>query len=361
MSTNELNAGTHLKHGPERSHHKPEASGDAATAQPLKDPVCGMTVTNQSPHRLEHDGRPYYFCSAKCKDKFAAEPTRFMTPTAIETAPPTVVLASTAARTIYTCPMHPEVRQDHPGNCPKCGMTLEPVLPDLDDDDSPELRDFRRRFWWTLPLTSIVFVLAMFGHRLQWMDMVIQSWVELIIATPIVLWAGWPFFTRGWQSVMNRSPNMWTLIGLGTGAAFVYSVAATVAPQVFPASFVSMGRVAVYFEAAAVIISLTLLGQVLELKARSQTSAAIKSLLGLAPKTARRINADGSFDFVREMSGDSIADVLSYVEYQPQQLLEQFRRTAERAVRNGRIEPAQRQHLLESFNASLRGYTYFED
>ena len=294
MSTNELNAGTHLKHGPERSHHKPEASGDAATAQPLKDPVCGMTVTNQSPHRLEHDGRPYYFCSAKCKDKFAAEPTRFMTPTAIETAPPTVVLASTAARTIYTCPMHPEVRQDHPGNCPKCGMTLEPVLPDLDDDDSPELRDFRRRFWWTLPLTSIVFVLAMFGHRLQWMDMVIQSWVELIIATPIVLWAGWPFFTRGWQSVMNRSPNMWTLIGLGTGAAFVYSVAATVAPQVFPASFVSMGRVAVYFEAAAVIISLTLLGQVLELKARSQTSAAIKSLLGLAPKTARRIRADGT-------------------------------------------------------------------
>ncbi|MDO8769232.1 MAG: copper-translocating P-type ATPase [Burkholderiaceae bacterium] len=189
--------------------------------------------------------------------------------------------------------MHPEVRQDHPGNCPKCGMTLEPVLPALDDDDNPELRDFQRRFWWTLPLTGIVLVLAMLGHRLQWMDMAVQSWVELVLAIPIVLWAGWPFFVRGWQSVVNLSPNMWTLIGLGTGAAFLYSVVATLAPQVFPASFISMGRVAVYFEAAAVIISLTLLGQVLELKARSQTSAAIKSLLGLAPKTARRIGADG--------------------------------------------------------------------
>jgi Cu+-exporting ATPase len=145
-----------------------------------------------------------------------------------------------------------------------------------------------------LPLTGIVFVLAMFGHQLQWMDMAKQSWLEMVLAAPIVLWAGWPFFTRGWQSVINRSPNMWTLIGLGTGAAFVYSVVATIAPRVFPASFISMGRVAVYFEAAAVIISLTLLGQMLELKARSQTSAAIKSLLGLAPKTARRIRADGS-------------------------------------------------------------------
>ena len=198
-----------------------------------------------------------------------------------------------APGTVYTCPMHPEIRQDQPGNCPKCGMTLEPVMPSLDDDDNPELRDFQRRFWWTLPLTGIVFVLAMFGHRYEWMDMATQSWVELVLAIPIVLWAGWPFFTRGWQSVVNRSPNMWTLIGLGTGAAFVYSVVATLAPQVFPDSFISMGRVAVYYEAAAVIISLTLLGQVLELKARSQTSAAIKSLLGLAPKTARRIEPDG--------------------------------------------------------------------
>ena len=210
---------------------------------------------------------------------------------------------------IYTCPMHPEVRQDHPGNCPKCGMTLEPVLPSLDDDENPELKDFQRRFWWTLPLTAIVFVLAMLGHHLQWMDMVVQSWVELVLATPIVLWAGWPFFVRGWQSVVNRSPNMWTLIGLGTGAAYVYSVVATIAPQVFPASFVSMGRVAVYFEAAAVIISLTLLGQVLELKARSQTSAAIKSLLGLAPKTAKRIRTDGTEEDV-PLSHVHVGDVL---------------------------------------------------
>ena len=217
--------------------------------------------------------------------------------------------SSLVAGTIYTCPMHPEVRQDHPGNCPKCGMTLEPVLPSLDDDENPELKDFQRRFWLTLPLTAIVFVLAMLGHRLGLMDMVVQSWVELVIATPIVLWAGWPFFVRGWQSVVNRSPNMWTLIGLGTGAAYVYSVVATIAPQVFPASFVAMGRVAVYFEAAAVIISLTLLGQVLELKARSQTSAAIKSLLGLAPKTARRIRADGTEEDV-PLSHVHVDDVL---------------------------------------------------
>ncbi|MBC7994012.1 MAG: copper-translocating P-type ATPase [Rhizobacter sp.] len=206
-------------------------------------------------------------------------------------APPT---EAAAPGTVYTCPMHPEIRQDQPGNCPKCGMTLEPVLPSLDEEENPELSDFKRRFWWTLPLTAVVTVLAMFGHSLGWFDMAKQSWVELVLTLPIVLWAGAPFFVRGAQSVVNRSPNMWTLISLGTGAAFVYSVVATVAPQVFPASFVSMGRVAVYFEAAAVIISLTLLGQMLELKARSQTSAAIKSLLGLAPKTARRIEPDGS-------------------------------------------------------------------
>jgi Cu+-exporting ATPase len=190
--------------------------------------------------------------------------------------------------------MHPEIRQDHPGSCPKCGMALEALLPSLDDDENPELADFQRRFWWTLPLTVIVALLAMVGHRLGWMAMATQSWVELVLSVPIVLWAGWPFFVRGVQSVRNRSPNMWTLIGLGTAAAFAYSVVATIAPGVFPDSFQSMGRVAVYFEAAAVIISLTLLGQILELKARSQTSAAIKSLLGLAPKTARRIAPDGS-------------------------------------------------------------------
>ena len=273
-----------------KTHQHASGHPPAKHASPadMKDPVCGMTVTVQTEHQLTHEGRPYYFCSAKCKDKFSANPLQYLV------AEVPAKDAPVAAGTVYTCPMHPEIRQDHPGNCPKCGMTLEPLLPELGDDDNPELRDFQRRFWWTLPLTVAVTVLAMFGHQLQWFDATTQTWVELVLSIPIVLWAGWPFFSRGLQSVVNRSPNMWTLIGLGTGAAFVYSVVATVAPQVFPDSFISMGRVGVYFEAAAVIISLTLLGQVLELKARSQTSAAIKSLLGLAPKTARRIRADGT-------------------------------------------------------------------
>jgi Cu+-exporting ATPase len=190
--------------------------------------------------------------------------------------------------------MHPEIRQIGPGVCPKCGMTLEPVIPELEEDENPELKDFTRRFWWTLPLTVIVTVLAMGGHALVLFHGTTQNWVELGLATPVVLWAGWPFYVRGVRSVIQRSPNMWTLIGLGTAAAFLYSVVATLTPDVFPSNFMMEGRIGVYFEAAAVIISLTLLGQMLELKARSQTSAAIKSLLGLAPKTARRINADGT-------------------------------------------------------------------
>jgi P-type Cu+ transporter len=259
----------------------------------MKDPVCAMTVTAQSPHVLQHEGKPIYFCGAGCKAKFVANPDQYRLATsAAAAAIPTI--AEPILGAVYTCPMHPEVRQDHPGVCPKCGMALEPEMPTLDEGENPELVDFRRRFIWTLPLTVIVTVLAMAGHRLQWFDMATQSWIELVLTLPIVLWAGWPFFIRAVASGVNRSPNMWTLIGLGTAAAFIYSVVATVAPGVFPASFVSMGRVSVYFEAAAVIISLTLLGQILELKARSQTSAAIKSLLGLAPKTARRINADGT-------------------------------------------------------------------
>ncbi|WP_080401253.1 copper-transporting P-type ATPase [Burkholderia ubonensis] len=211
--------------------------------------------------------------------------------------------------TIYTCPMHPEIRQDHPGQCPKCGMTLEPILPVIDERENPELADFRRRFWWTLPLTAIVFVLAMFGHRLGLMSASAESRVEFIVATPVVLWAGFPFFERCVRSFVNRSPNMWTLIGLGTGAAYLYSVVATVLPGVFPETYRAHGRVSVYFEAAAVIISLTLLGQLLELKARSQTSAAIKALLGLAPKTARRINADGSEEDV-PLSHVHVGDLL---------------------------------------------------
>lgn len=265
------------------------------TPQALKDPVCGMTVTPLSAHMLQHEGRPVYFCSAGCKAKFEANPAKYPLADASATAAVAHHMHEPAANgAMYTCPMHPEIRQDRPGTCPKCGMALEPEMPTLNEEENPELVDFKRRFIWTLPLSIIVTVLAMVGHRLQWFEMATQSWIELVLSVPIVLWAGWPFFERGWQSVVNRSPNMWTLIGLGTSAAFIYSVIATVAPGVFPASFIAMGRVSVYFEAAAVIISLTLLGQILELKARSQTSAAIKSLLGLAPKTARRINADGS-------------------------------------------------------------------
>lgn len=272
----------------------------------LTDPVCGMTVTEASKFYEEVKNRTFYFCSEKCHIKFKSDPHFYITK--VENV---VTLKEPQKRdgedsnevnqpahvntfTIYTCPMHPEIRQNHAGNCPICGMSLEPLLPDLDDaDKNPELKNFKHRFWWTLPLTIIVVFLAMFGHQLNWFEMQVQSWIELVLTLPIVLWAGMPFFVRCWQSILNRSPNMWTLIGIGTGAAFIYSLVGTIVPQVFPDSFVSMGRVAVYFEATAAIISLTLLGQVLELKARSQTSAAIKSLLGLAPKTARKINDDG--------------------------------------------------------------------
>ncbi len=254
-----------------------------------------MTVTEKSPHYLGYRGASVYFCCAGCKDKFAANPEKYSNPP----APPPIVpqrepAASEAEGTIYTCPMHLKVRQTHAGICPICGMALELELPTLEEGENPELKDFRRRLFLTLPLTVIVTILAMTGDRLNEVDSVKQSWIELVLSLPVVLWAGLPFFERGLQSVLHRSPNMWTLIGLGTSAAFLYSVVATVVPEVFPASFMTMGRVPVYFEAAAVIISLTLLGQTLELKARSQTSAAIKSLLGLTAKTARRINADGT-------------------------------------------------------------------
>ena len=288
--------GRHAPHDVSADTRADEHTSRAPETTPdMRDPVCGMWVTAQTEHRhqLGPGEQTYYFCSAKCKTRFVADPTQFLTPTQVGVSAPLLPETTARAGVIYTCPMHPEARQDHPGTCPKCGMALESELPALDAEENPELRDFEHRFWWTLPLTASVFVLAMFGHRLKWMDMAVQSWVELALATPVVLWAGAPFFVRGWMSVVKRSPNMWTLIGLGTGAAFVYSVVATLAPQAFPDSFMAMGRVAVYFEAAAAIISLSLLGQMLELKARSQTSAALKSLLGLAAKTARRISADG--------------------------------------------------------------------
>jgi len=282
------NCCSHYKFKVQKGSDSTESATQPAS---LKDPVCGMSVTAQSKHFYRYQNHSYYFCSAGCKTRFEANPSPYLE----ETKPaPSSVEPPLPAGTLYTCPMHPEVQQDHPGSCPKCGMALEPELPSLEETESPELIDFRRRFWGTLPLTVLVVVLAMIGHHQQWFDMQLQSWVELGLTLPIVLWAGWPFFVRGWQSLLHRSPNMWTLISIGTGTAFLYSVIATVAPELFPVSFMAMGRVAVYFEAAAVIISLTLLGQILELKARSQTSAAIKSLLGLSPKTARRIAPEGT-------------------------------------------------------------------
>ncbi|PKO33061.1 MAG: copper-translocating P-type ATPase [Betaproteobacteria bacterium HGW-Betaproteobacteria-7] len=270
-----------------------------------QDPVCGMTVKPESPHESMFEGVSYRFCSARCKTKFDAEPARYLAPAETSAEPPA---ADPGAE--YTCPMHPEVRQIGPGSCPKCGMALEPLLPELEqEEDDSEYRDFRRRFWGTLPLTVIVVVLAMLGHLIPGLSPSVRTWSEMLLSVPIVLWAGAPFLVRGWQSVVHRAPNMWTLIGLGTGAAFVYSVVATLAPGLFPTSFVAHGRVGVYFEAAAVIISLTLLGQMLELRARSQTSAAIKSLLGLAPKTARRIAPDGTEEDV-PLSQVHVGDLL---------------------------------------------------
>ena len=261
-------------------------SGEGGAGSKAIDPVCGMSVDPASAKggSFEHQGNTYYFCNPKCREKFAADPAHYLAPR--EPAP-------VVAGAIYTCPMHPEIRQAGPGTCPICGMALEPEMPSLEEEDNPELRDFTRRFWWTLPLTLIVFALAMFGHRFHGLDAGVRTWIEFALTTPVVLWAGWPFFERCVQSIRNRSPNMWTLIGIGVAAAYLYSVVATLAPQVFPPSFREHGRVNVYFEAAAVIVSLTLLGQLLELKARSKTSAAIKALLGLAPKTARRIGTDG--------------------------------------------------------------------
>jgi Cu+-exporting ATPase len=251
------------------------------------DPVCGMTVAANSPHQATHAGRDYRFCSAGCRARFVANPAGYLEPAAAPAGQ-----APGGAR--YTCPMHPEIIRDRPGSCPICGMALEPLMPAVDEDELPELADFRRRFWLTLPLTLLVLALAMAGHYLAPLSATARGWLELALSAPVILWAGWPFFLRWAQSVATRNPNMWTLIGTGVGAAFLYSLVATVAPGIFPGSFREHGRVGVYFEAAAVIVSLTLLGQLLELRARSSTSAAIKALLRLAPPTARRIRADGS-------------------------------------------------------------------
>ncbi len=252
------------------------------------DPVCGMTVDPATAKggSAEHAGTTYHFCSQGCHSKFIANPQQYL-----GDKPPPV---EAPAGTMYTCPMHPQIRQEGPGTCPICGMALEPEMPSLEEEDNPELIDFSRRFWWTLPLSVTVFLLAMFGHYFPALPVGTRTWLEFALSTPVVLWAGWPFLVRCVQSIRTRNPNMWTLIGIGVTAAYAYSVVATVAPGLFPESFREHGRVGVYFEAAAVIISLTLLGQLLELRARSKTGAAIKALLGLAPKTARRVLDDGS-------------------------------------------------------------------
>ena len=276
----------------------------ATTVGTVVDPVCGMTVDPATTaHHATHQGTDYHFCSAKCRERFIAEPQKYLSPE------PKAAEIAAPAGTIYTCPMHPEIRQEGPGTCPICGMALEPEMPSLEDEDNPELRDFTRRFWWTLPLTIIVLTLAMLGHRIGFLSTEARTWIELVLSAPVVLWAGWPFFERCVQSIRNRSPNMWTLIGIGVASAFGYSVVATIAPDLFPVSFHEHGRVGVYFEAAAVIVSLTLLGQLLELRARSKTSAAIKALLGLAPKTARRLRDDGTEDDI-ELSHVHVGDRL---------------------------------------------------
>jgi Cu+-exporting ATPase len=256
------------------------------------DPVCGMSVhvTGNTPKAV-HDGRTYYFCSPRCRQKFETEPARYLA------APDRSKQKSEPAGVKWTCPMHPQIIRDAPGACPICGMALEPMTPALDSGPNPELVDMRRRFIAGSALAVPVLVLEM-GRHLLMLDQLIDAqsgnWLQLVFATPVVLWAGWPFFERGWHSVVNRSLNMFSLIALGTGVAWLYSVVATFAPGIFPPAFRNEGAVAVYFEAAAVITVLVLLGQVLELKARETTSGAIKALLDLAPPFARRIRSDGS-------------------------------------------------------------------
>src|SRR4051794_29008978 len=262
-----------------------------ADSSKVRDPVCGMTVdAANSQHRFEYRGETFHFCSAGCRAKFAAEPEQYLTPR--------MPKADAPEGTIYTCPMHPQIRQSGPGSCPICGMALEPEVASLDAPPNPELADMTRRFWIGLVLSLPVVVLEMGGHLVGghgWVDQTLSNWIQLVFATPVVIWAGWPFFVRAWQSLLTRNLNMFTLIGMGTGVAYLYSVIGTLVPESFPASFRGHGgAVAVYFEAAAVITVLVLFGQVLELRAREATSGAIKALLELAPKTARRIEDDGA-------------------------------------------------------------------
>lgn len=331
---------TTVEADPHEAHGHQHASADViplqrdTTPRLVKDLVCGMTVDAETtPHHAEYEGELYYFCSASCRTKFVADPEHYLGSEAKAAEPMAPELMPKG--TIYTCPMHPEVRQVGPGSCPICGMALEPVAVTAEAPPNPELIDMTRRFWIGLVLTLPVAALQMGGHFTEvsgWIDSLsnfvqlqlaghlteISAWiapslsnfVQLAFATPVVLWAGWPFFVRGWRSFVARKLNMFSLIAVGTGVAWVYSVVATLAPELFPSAFRGHdGAVAVYFEAAAGITVLVLLGQVLELRARERTSGAIRALLDLTPKIARRIAQDGSETEIpldRVMVGDRL-------------------------------------------------------
>jgi heavy metal translocating P-type ATPase len=271
----------------------PTTASTSTVSYPIaRDPVCGMNVDiRTAQHRQMHSGRNFYFCSGGCRTKFAANPSLYL-------MPPPQAMTPAGHDTIYTCPMHPEIRKVGPGNCPICGMTLEPEVVPNPAMVNPELADMTRRFWIGLALAAPVFALEMGGHLTglhQWLGQQTSNWIQLVLATPVVLWAGWPFFKRGWTSIKTGNLNMFTLIAMGTGVAWIYSIAGAVFPNIFPAAMHGHdGSVAVYFEAAAVITVLVLLGQVLELKAREQTSGAIRALLDLSPKFARRIGRLGT-------------------------------------------------------------------
>ncbi|QUD90541.1 heavy metal translocating P-type ATPase [Phenylobacterium montanum] len=277
-------------------HHRHDHAGRAMAAPAdgrILDPVCGMTVDPETtPHRLAWEGRRFFFCSAGCKTKFETDPQRYLEPESRPPAPPA------PEGTIYTCPMHPEIRQVGPGACPICGMALEPATVTADEGPGAELMDMSRRFWIGLVLALPVLALEMGGHLTGLMMLISRqnsTWFQMALSAPVVLWAGWPFFVRGWVSLRTRKLNMFTLIAMGVGVAWAYSMVAALAPGLFPPAFRDTeGAVPVYFEAAAVITVLVLLGQVLELRARERTSGAIKALLNLAPKTARRVRPDGS-------------------------------------------------------------------
>ncbi len=282
-------ADAHDAHGAGHCHHP---SHGVAT---VTDPVCGMAVDPlTSKHRFDYRGEAFNFCSGGCRERFSAEPEKYLQPAMRASA------ADAPAGAIWTCPMHPEIRQDHPGTCPICGMALEPEAPSAQAAPNPELADMSRRFWIGLLLTVPIFVLAMADviPGVHPAGLVAPRWsilLQFVLASPVVLWSGWPFFVRGWHSLLRRHLNMFSLIAIGVGTAYLYSLVATFAPGIFPAGFRGPdGTVATYFEAAAVITVLVLLGQVLELRAREQTGGAIRALLNLAPKTTRRIRADGT-------------------------------------------------------------------